>query len=252
MVEEMYLEEIKDQEQNGESQDMNRNNNKNEHNKMQHGGGGGDHQNHNNAEAANFKLMNDPQSKTENFINNHSLTDHHMSNNNSSSSSMLGSFSLIRPSSSDILGSPKKPRTNNNNNLDFESAPSTKTMLLRDQINDTKHLLHTSSGHAPGFGAYPIAEIGSRFNPEMLTPRFHGNGVSLTLGLPHSHSDNLSLSATQHNYLSNPNLRPVELGNSVGADFTDIPPPPPSTAYDGVEMQTTKRFAAQLLPDFVA
>lgn len=256
----MYLEEIKDQEQNGDSHDMNRNN-KNEPNK-QRGGAGGD-QNNNASES--FKLnhqMNDPQSKTENLNNNNnnSLTDH-VSNSSMSSSSMLGSlqthsgFNLVRPSS-DILSSPKKPRTTNN-----LETPSTKTMLLRD-INDTKHLqmtemnMNNNNNHGGGFGSYPIGEIGSRFNSELLTPRFHGNGVSLTLGLPHS--DNLSLSGTQQNYLSNRNLqlgRRVDITNA-GPDFSDVNPAPPphsvSTGYDGVEMQTTKRFAAQLLPDFVA
>ncbi|XP_022943984.1 BEL1-like homeodomain protein 1 [Cucurbita moschata] len=224
MVEEMYLEEIKEQEQNGDSHDMLRTN-KNEPNK-QHGGGGGgggDQINNNNIKDDHA------QSKTENLMNNQN----------------------------NIHASPKKQRTTTaaNNNLE---TPSTKTMLLRD-IDTTKHLLQTTAemnmnhhhyhGGGGGFGAYPVGEIGTRFNSELLTPRFHGNGVSLTLGLPHSD--------TQHNYHLG---RRLDITNGGGPDFSDInpappPPPPPhsaSTAYDHVEMQTTKRFAAQLLPDFVA
>ncbi|XP_023534137.1 BEL1-like homeodomain protein 1 [Cucurbita pepo subsp. pepo] len=191
MVEEMYSEEIKEQEQNSDSHDINRHN-KNEPNKQNH------------------QIMND--SLTDQVPN--SLQTH-------------SGFNLVRPSS-DMLSCPKRQRTTNN-----LETPSTKPTLSRD-INDTKHV------HGGGFGSYPIHEIETRFNSELLTPRFHANGVSLTLGLPQT-------------YLSDPNL---QLGTRVditngGSDFSDIDPAP-ATAYDGVEIQTTKRFAAQLLPDFVA
>ncbi|XP_038900648.1 BEL1-like homeodomain protein 1 [Benincasa hispida] len=242
MVEEMYLEEIKEQEQNGDSQDMIRGSGDNHH-----------HQNNNNNNSNN-----DPQySKTENLMNNHP------SHSSISSSSILGigstttgGFNLVPPSSgNNILSSPKKPRTTT-------AATTTSTAT-----NNNSNAVHDH--HRGSFGnsnTYPVGEIGSTFNSELLTPRFHANGVSLTLALPHNNnSDHLSLSANQPNYhhlSSNPNLH---LGRSSRLDitnhhhpgppdFSDVNPaaPPPHSAYDHVEMQTTKRFAAQLLPDFVA
>lgn len=101
-----------------------------------------------------------------------------------------------------------------------------------------------------GFGMYhPIDDhqIG-RFNPEQLAPRFHGNGVSLTLGLPYC--ENLSLSETQQGYLSDQNIqlgRGLGLGSGGEPEFCDS-----NTGYENINIQNRKRFAAQLLPDFVA
>ena len=120
---------------------------------------------------------------------------------------------------------------------------------------DSYSLLTGTANHGGGFGAYStMGEIG-RFDPEQLTPRFHGNSVSLTLGLPHC--DNLSLSGNQQNFLSNQNIqlgRRLELGASE-SDFCGINTQQAShssTGYENIEMQNRKRFAAQLLPDFVA
>ena len=105
-----------------------------------------------------------------------------------------------------------------------------------------------------GFGQYPIGDIG-RFDTEQFAPRFSGNGVSLTLGLPHC--ENLSLSATHQTFLPNQNIqlgRRVEIGGEA-SEFGAINTPTPhsSAAYESINIhQNRKRFAAQLLPDFVA
>lgn len=282
MVEEMYLEEIKDQEQNGDiSHDINmirnNNNNKNEPNKQQHGGRGDENHNITSSEANYFKrnnFMNDDDdpsqsnnnNNTQNLINNqnNNLNDH-ISNNSSISSSLQSThsgFNLVRP---DILTSPKKQKTNTTNiafhrsDIDHE----TKHLHTTDMniVNNTITTTTTNHHHGIGggiFGSYPMAEIGSsRFNSELLTPRFHGNGVSLTLGLPHS-DHSISVTGSQQNYISHRNLhlgRRLDITNA-GSDFSDINPTPPphstSNTYDLVEIQSNKRFAAQLLPDFVA
>uniref|UniRef100_A0A5B7C860 Putative BEL1-like homeodomain protein 1 n=1 Tax=Davidia involucrata TaxID=16924 RepID=A0A5B7C860_DAVIN len=124
---------------------------------------------------------------------------------------------------------------------------------IEKQTRDSYPLIGGTS-HGNGFGAYPIGELG-RFNPEHLATRFHGNGVSLTLGLPHC--DNLSLSGTQQSYISNQNFQlgsRLELG-SVDAHYNGINAAQPShsgVGYEDINIQNRKRFAAQLLPDFVA
>ncbi|KAL3530315.1 hypothetical protein ACH5RR_009637 [Cinchona calisaya] len=98
--------------------------------------------------------------------------------------------------------------------------------------NNTSHQAH-------GFGAYTLGELG-QFDPEQLTAGFHGNGVSLTLGLPPS--ENLPLSASQQNYLSGQNMElqdRLEMGTMEGHFDRNI------------NFDNRKRFAAQLLPDFV-
>ncbi|TKY48689.1 BEL homeodomain protein 1 [Spatholobus suberectus] len=101
-----------------------------------------------------------------------------------------------------------------------------------------------------------MEDIGSRFNvaTEHLASRFHGNGVSLTLGLPHD--ENLSISGAQHGFLSqNIHLgRRLEMGTN-GNEFCAINTPASShsgTTYESIDIQNKKRFIAQLLPDFVA
>lgn len=107
------------------------------------------------------------------------------------------------------------------------------------------------------YGSYQIGDIG-RYGHESFAPR--GNGVSLTLGLPHC--DSLSLSGSQHAGLSSPNMamgRRHELGSEASNGFCSQNPSAaaapaglPGNAYETITMQSRKRFAAQLLPDFVS
>lgn len=267
MVEEMYLEEIKDQEHNG-SQD---NASKSEANKEL----GSKSTAAQESGATRVDQTNDFQSKQEKSTT-QNASPAELSNSTMSTSPMGGSlqvqagFNLI--GSSEIEGmvqrSPKKPRS-----YDIQSSPS--SILSMDmemkpggtsreismkfgserQAKDGYPLITGAINNGGGFGAYtPIGDIG-RFNPEQLAPRFHGNSVSLTLGLPHC--ENLSLSGSQQSYLSNPNVqlgRRLEMGNGE-PDYCGINAAQPShsnAAYDSINIQNRKRFAAQLLPDFVA
>lgn len=101
-------------------------------------------------------------------------------------------------------------------------------------------LIAGTANNGGSFGAYPIADLG-RFDSEQFTPRFSGNGVSLTLGLPHC--ENLSLSGAQPSFLSNESMPSFNNNPTVAH---------PSNAYESIDIQNRKRFAAQLLPDFVA
>ncbi|KAF5744918.1 hypothetical protein HS088_TW07G00499 [Tripterygium wilfordii] len=107
----------------------------------------------------------------------------------------------------------------------------------------------TSTDHGGGgFDGY--------FSPEQLGSRFKGNGnVSLTLGL----SENLSFSASQHNFMSGQNIQlgRLDMGITSGTDFCGINNNSQNShsttaGLEDIEVQNRKRFVAQLLPDFVA
>lgn len=265
----MYLEEVKDQEQNGSHE----NPSKSEANK---GLGSSKPTAAEESGATRMDQTKGLQSKQEKSTTRNASTADQLSNSTMSTSAMGGSlqvqtgFNLI--GSSEIEGmvqrSPKKPRS-----YDMQSSPS--SILSMDmemkqggtsreinikfgserQAKDGYPLITGVMNNSGGYGGYPnIGDIG-RFTPEQLAPRFHGNGVSLTLGLPHC--ENLSLSGSQQSFLSNPNVqlgRRLEMGNAE-PDFCGINAAQPShsnTAYDSINIQDRKRFAAQLLPDFVA
>ncbi|XVF19625.1 hypothetical protein REPUB_Repub11eG0126800 [Reevesia pubescens] len=267
MVEEMYLEEVKEQERNGGSEE-----NANKSEQKESGSSSSAQQ-----ESGSLKMDQvKTQSKTDKSINQNTSPTTQFSNSTISTSPMGGSllpqiaFNLI--GSSDLNGadqrSPKKPRNINDH---FQNSPS--SILSMDmemkqgetrEINikfgderlskDSYSFLTGTANHGGGFGTYgTMGEIG-RFDPEQLTPRFHGNSVSLTLGLPHC--ENLSLSGNQQNFLTNQNIqlaRRLELGPTE-SDFCGINTQQAShssTGYENIEMQSRKRFAAQLLPDFV-
>lgn len=233
MVEEMYLEETKDQ-NNNESNNPKDNTNRTskELNK--------DANNNNNIDASAGAHE---ESGSMNNIMRSSFDQTFNNNNNQTTTSSLN----------DIV-------SNNNNPplgiMDIEMKPR----FVKDGYNNNPLLSEES-----GYGGFSMQDIG-RFNvsnvseQHSLAPRFHGNGVSLTLGLPH-HSDNLSLSATQHGFLSPHN---IHLGTSNATELCAInaaaatggPPPPSShsgagTGYENIDIQNRKSFATQLLQDFV-
>ena len=124
------------------------------------------------------------------------------------------------------------------------------SMDLERQNRDGYTFMGNQTNFISGFGQYPMEEIG-RFDAEQFTPRFSGkNGVSLTLGLPHCDT----LSGTHQSFLPNQNIqlgRSLDIGepNEFGAISTSSPHS--TAAYESISMQNPKRFAAQLLPDFV-
>ncbi|XVF05078.1 hypothetical protein REPUB_Repub05bG0140200 [Reevesia pubescens] len=256
MVEEMYLEEFKEQERNGSQENANKSEQKESGSSSS-------------AQQDSVSLSMDQvkaQSNPDKSINQNTSPTDQFSNSTISTSPMGGSFlqqtafNLI--GSSDLDGaaqrSPKKPRNINDH---LQNSPSSILSMDMDtkqgetrEINikfDDERLRYS---YLTGSAYSTMREIG-RFEQEQLQPGFHGNSVSLTLGLPHC--ENLSLSGNQHNFLSNQNIqlgRRLELGPSE-SDFCGINTQQAShstTGYDNIEMENRKRFAAQLLPDFVA
>ncbi|XP_057498951.1 BEL1-like homeodomain protein 1 [Actinidia eriantha] len=105
-------------------------------------------------------------------------------------------------------------------------------------------LMGAPTNFIEGFGSYSISEI-SRFGAEQFP--YSGNGVSLTLGLPHC--ENLSMSGTHQTFLPN---QTVEMGEENEFGTINTPTSSHSTSvYENINIQNRKRFAAQLLPDFV-
>uniref|UniRef100_A0A5B6ZC51 Homeobox domain-containing protein n=1 Tax=Davidia involucrata TaxID=16924 RepID=A0A5B6ZC51_DAVIN len=252
MVEEMYKEEIKDQEQNGSEE-------KSEHN------------NEDSASKSNASQEKSPvtenqsrgfKSKQDNIPT--------ISISTSSTSPTIqnqSGFTLIGSSEMEGItqASPKKPRSmlqspNSVPSMDMDVKVSEAnnehvSMKFGDegQDRDGFTLMGGLTNFIGGFGSYPMGEIG-RFGAEQFPGTYSGNAVSLTLGLPHC--DNLSISANHHTFLPNQNIqlgRRVEIGEPN--EFGDINTPTSShstTIYESINIQNRKRFAAQLLPDFVA
>ncbi|XP_023005645.1 BEL1-like homeodomain protein 1 [Cucurbita maxima] len=261
MVEEMYLEEVKEQEQNG---------------------GGGL------APSTAAEKSNDdsdsksPNSKQENSPNQNVHPSVSISTSSDGNVRNPSGFTLIG-TSSELDGitqrSPKKQRgteilyssnnNNNNNNVQFINMD----IKLREEEQQNQNLHHlpmkfdeerqNREGYSflgqthfnmAGFGQYPIGEI-SRFDADQFTPRFSGNnGVSLSLGLPHG--ENLSVNAGTHQaFLPNQSIhlgRRTEMGKPTDFSAINASTPHSSTAFETINIQNGKRFAAQLLPDFVA
>ncbi|KAJ6852867.1 BEL1-like homeodomain protein 1 [Iris pallida] len=134
-----------------------------------------------------------------------------------------------------------------------------------DDMSNRELLMKFMDHHGGGFGTYQLGEL-ARFDHEQFahSPRFGGNGVSLTLGLPHCETVSLS-GSRQPAYLSNESVPmggKLDMGSEEdGYNFTlnnngnnpSASHPPPPNAYDhSINIQNRKRFAAQLLPDYVA
>ncbi|KAI7992354.1 BEL1-like homeodomain protein 1 [Camellia lanceoleosa] len=245
MVEEMYMEEMKDQEQNGSEN--------------KESGSKSTAVQENSSFQMDQTQSNTLKSKQEKPIN-HNSSPTEISNLTASTPPLGGSVqpqtdftSLMRSSDMEGIGqrSPKKPR-----NSDKQNSPS--SILSMDM--DTKSRGETDKGikNSYSFGMYPIGEI-ERFDHEQLaTTGYHnqGSGFSLTLGLPHC--ENLT---HQQNYLSN-NQSNIQLGSRLNmgtmeSHYNGIINSPQqashsNTGYESINIQDRKRFAAQLLHDFVA
>ncbi|XP_022742241.1 BEL1-like homeodomain protein 1 [Durio zibethinus] len=243
MVEEMYLEEIKEQEEHGSEDKTSKN--------------------QNNEDSAS-KSTAPEKSPAENQAKSFSSKQDNSTNQNASSmptSPLAGNirnqsgFSLIGSSELEGItqGSPKKPRS-----IELlqspTSVPSINMDIKRSEASNEVSMKFGKDGYSfmGGFGQCPIGEIG-RFDAEQFAPRFSGNSVSLTLGLPHC--ENLSLCGTHRTFLPNQSMqmgRRLDVGEPN--EFGDISPSTPhsSAAYENINIQNRKRFGAQLLPDFVA
>ncbi|KAI7730521.1 hypothetical protein M8C21_013217 [Ambrosia artemisiifolia] len=237
MVEEMYLEEIKEQEQNGMEASKTNNNDENEENSSSK------HEKSLSPENANREFRPTKQEKP--FYPPPSMT---MSTSVTTSPTATdisfqnpSGFTLMRPLEMEGIAqfSPKKPRNE-----------------LQQQTQDGGFTLTSANptDFMGGLGGYPIGEIG-RFTADQIQQHYSGNAVSLTLGLPHC--ENLSISGNNQNFLPNQSIqlgRGPELGEEN--DYTAMNNPPSSShtaaLYESMNIQNRKRFAAQPLPDFVA
>lgn len=105
------------------------------------------------------------------------------------------------------------------------------------------------------FGSYQLGGL-SRYGQETFTPKYSGiGGVSLTLGL--QHCDDLSLSGTQQSYNSTQGLgsgRRHDLASDTDdyCHIHDASAVRGASNYDNMSMQNGKRFATHMLHDFVA
>ncbi|KAI9072587.1 hypothetical protein K1719_045474 [Acacia pycnantha] len=244
MVEEMYMEEMKEQEGNNNNEEV-RSSTKDNSQPQDPGGLRFDHH-----------QMKGLQSNPDQSFNNQTSTPTDISN---PSSIYLTGFPVGSSShhhlDMQIRKSPKKPRSSevmNNSpssilSVDMEMKPgdTDRSEGNAKSFGMERHSLISNNGG--GYGGFTIQDMGRYNVADQLAPRFHGNGVSLTLGLPHNSTENLP----RHGFLSHN----MNLAND-GTDFCAINAPPPSHSngsYDNIEhIQNRKRLAAQLLPDFVA
>ncbi|KAJ7948065.1 BEL1-like homeodomain protein 1 [Quillaja saponaria] len=267
MVEEMYMEEFKEHEQINDSLD---NTNGSKESKKELGSASNAPQD---CDSGLDQVNQSLQTKTENFNNENACPTEISNSSRALSTSPMGEsfqshsgFNLVG-SSHDMERNPNKRRNSEMLNsptsflsVDMEMKPpetnrevSTSKFGIDRQSKDGYPFISTDGG---GYVAY--SNIG-RFNSEQLAPMFQGNGVSLTLGLPHS-DQNLPLSGNQHGFLSHQQSidqfgRRFEIMGSNGTEFCGINTPQSShsrNAYENIDIQNRKRFAVQLLPDFVA
>ncbi|KAL2345302.1 hypothetical protein Fmac_006587 [Flemingia macrophylla] len=257
MVEEMYLEEMKEHEHNGSEDKSSKSN---EDSAMKNGAPQ-EKGPSNETEAISFNSKQEV-SKSQNTamvsVSRPPTSPVGLNVRNQSGFSFMGSSEL----EGITQGSPKKPRNhemmhspNSVPSIDMDVKPNEGSNdQLSMKFGEERQGRHGSSfmgnqtNFIGGFGQYPIGDIG-RFDAEQFTPtpRFPGNGVSLTLGLD-------SLPGTHQTFLPNQNMqlgRSLDIGEPNEFGSINTSSPHPTAAYESIGMQNPKRFAAQLLPDFV-
>lgn len=228
MVEEMYLEEVKNQEQNSSNTSGD---NKNKETNISA-------PNEEKQPIITSSLLQDGTTQAEISTSTISTSPtagaslHHAHN-----FSFLGSFNMENTTTTvdHIENNAKKPRNHDMHKFSPSSILSSVEMEAKARESTNKGFTN------PLMAAYAMGDFG-RFDPhdQQMTANFHGNnGVSLTLGLPPS--ENLAMPVSQQNYLSN------ELGSrpEIGSHYNRM-------GYENIDFQSgNKRFPTQLLPDFV-
>ncbi|KAM7505055.1 hypothetical protein LguiB_003959 [Lonicera macranthoides] len=247
MVEEMYVEEIKENEQNG-SEEKTTKSDQNEDSTSK-------------SNTPNEKIEISPQeneNQNRGFISkreNPSNQNTPISISTSTVSTSPTGLNLRNPSTFSLIRSPEIDRYPQENSKKQRSEEMLQSPVDHRQNHDRFTLM---GGPGPtnfmgGLGSYPIGEIG-RYNGDQFGAPFAGNGVSLTLGLPHC--ENISMSGTRHNFLGNQTVqmgRGMNIGETNEFSAMNTPASSHSAAmYENINIQNRKSFAAQLLPDFVA
>ncbi|KAE8682463.1 BEL1-like homeodomain protein 10 [Hibiscus syriacus] len=241
MVEEMYMEEVKEQQEraNGSEEIIT---------EPQKESG------------SSCSAQSKPKSINQNNNNNNASPANQFSNSTISTSPMAGSllqqsFNLAGLSSLNGAAqtSPKRPRNDLQNSpigivhveMDMKQG---ETREINMKLGDER-LFKDGYSYLNGSVYGSMREIG-RFDADQqqFPPAFNGNsGVSLTLGLPHCEN--------RQNFVSNHNIndvgRRLELGGNE-SDIYGINTQQQASHPTDIQMQNTKRFAAPLLPDFVA
>ncbi|CAN4099017.1 unnamed protein product [Withania somnifera] len=241
MVEEMYLEEVKNQEQNRTTSQDNKNK---ETNRVSNSNVPPPHEE---KQPITSSLLQDgttpPTEISTSTISTSptagaSIQGAHQAHN----FSFLGSFNMentdttaVAAAVDHIENNAKKPR----NDMQKYSPSS----ILSSLDMEAKARGASNKGfNNPLVAAYAMGDFG-RFDPhEQMTANFHGNGVSLTLGLPPS--VNLAMPVSQQNYLSN---QDSDMGSrsEMGSHYNRM-------GYENIDFQSgNKRFPTQVLPDFV-
>ncbi|KAG5396292.1 hypothetical protein IGI04_018106 [Brassica rapa subsp. trilocularis] len=163
-----------------------------------------------------------------------------------------------------MQGSPKRLRTNEETMMQPINADFNSNDKLTMKILEERQGIRSDGGYPfmGNFGQYQMDEM-SRFDvavsdQELLAQRYSGNnnGVSLTLGLPHCDS----LSSTRHQGFMQthhgiPIGRRVKIGDTEeygSANISAATVHSSAAAYSAMNIQNQKRYVAQLLPDFVA
>ncbi|KAH7844928.1 hypothetical protein Vadar_033324 [Vaccinium darrowii] len=251
MVEEMYLEETKEKDQNGAEEKTSKHENSEDSSPPK---SNLQQQKSLVKENENRKFNSHPENPT-----NQNTTPPTISISTAATSPTFQThpgFSLIGSPGVESFNhaSPKKQKS-----TEILQSPINEQLLMRfgneRQSRDDRGFTLTGppNNFIGGFGSYSIGEMG-RFSAEQFPTTYAGNGVSLTLGLPHC--ENLSMSGTHQSFL--PNNQSIQLGRTVeigeSDEFGSISTPTSShstAVYENINIQSRKRFAAQLLPDFV-
>ncbi|KZV17133.1 hypothetical protein F511_31203 [Dorcoceras hygrometricum] len=192
MVEEMYLEETKEQERNGledKSQDEDSTPKKTA------------------AQAKNptFEYHNSSRNESASVSTSTAFTSPTGVKNNSDFH-LIGSSEMVNFAQT----SPKKPRIPSTTNMDSKpTIPANELLPLKfgneRQSRDEFTLFGAPTNFIGGFGSYPMGELG-RFGDQQFQTPYSGNGVSLTLGLPHQ------------NFMPNQSIQ-LERGGGDSNDF---------------------------------
>ncbi|MCD7451548.1 hypothetical protein HAX54_012534 [Datura stramonium] len=268
MVEEMYLEEIKEQEQNGSDQEKTSKLGEQKEDSTtsrsippQEKSPGSDSQNKSFVSNQHTPASTMPMSNATSTISPIGMS----IRNQSAGFNLIGSPEIESINNVTHQGSPKKPRSNEllhspnsipSINMDVKPNEEQMTMKFGDdrQDRDGYSLIGGPMNFMGGFGSYPIGEI-ARFSTEQFSAPYSATGtVSLTLGLPHN--ENLSMSATHHSFLPIP-TQSIQIGHEANHhEFGSLNTPTSAhsttSVYENFNIQNRKRFAAPLLPDFVA
>ncbi|KAL2932708.1 BEL1-like homeodomain protein 1 [Bienertia sinuspersici] len=267
MVEEMYLEEIKTQEQNN----TNNNNNSEDNTTTINTSTMNKNTNASKPETSTTKeqvqagpqdhgIQEEPQEQQQ-------ITNDMISNISATSSQ---GFTLIGSSSDmeSLMGlrrSPKKQRSNS----DIQNSSPSSILSMDMEMKAVDHHHHHQQqqqrqsfliNHRGGTEFNNPYIVNDEMGGRSFNPGYHGNAVSLTLGLPHG--DNLSLGNHHQNFLPNHQAIPLARRlDNIGAaaadtDFCGIsmaqPSHPNNNGFETIDIQNRKRFAAQILHDFVA